>query len=106
MDETVVGTASGFATTTHVNLLGYKLTKNNLEEGAAQSSGRPFFYMGHDTDDPPVGKIVKSEVRELGDGEYGLWVEIQLYDEIAVEAIKLHGGISIGLRTGSLGGFG
>ncbi len=105
LDQTVVGTVSGFATTTHVNRLGYKLTKEQIEEGARQSLGMPF-HVGHDTENPPIGKIVRSEARELEDGEYGLWVEIDLYDEKAMEGINLHGGLSIAGRTGALGGLG
>ncbi len=102
LDETVVGTVSGLATTTHVNRQGYRLSRRHIVEGARQCLGLPF-HVGHDTETPPIGKIVKSEVRELEDGEYGLWIEIELYDEEAMKGIRLHGGISIAGRTGPIG---
>lgn len=101
-DEKVVESFSGFATTTHVNLLGYRLTKDQLEEGARQAPTRPFLYVGHDTDNLPIGKIVKAEVRRLEDGEYGLWIEVRVYDKSAAEGMRVHGGLSVGLRTGPL----
>ncbi len=103
LDETVAGTASGYASTTHLNTLGYKLTRGQLERWSRNAPKRPFVYVGHDTDNPPVGKVVKSEVRELDDGEYGLWIEIDVYDEAALQTIRQNRGLSIALRTGPVG---
>ena len=105
LDEPVVGTVSGFGTTTHRNRLGYKLMKEQLEQWARQPPGLPF-HVGHDVDNPPVGKIVRSEVRELPDGECGLWIEIEMYDEKVMRAMKKQGGPSVGLRSGPLEGAG
>jgi len=103
LDETVVGIVTGYATTTHLNRLGYKLTKKQVERGSRHALERPFVYAEHDTDDPPGGKVVKSEVRKLDNGEYGLWVEIEVYNEAALQTMKRNRGLSIGLRTGPLG---
>jgi len=105
LDERIVDTVSGYASTTHLNNLGYKLTRRQLQQMSRNAPKRPFFYVGHDTDNPPIGKVVKAEVRRLEDGEYGLWVKIEVYDEAGLQAIKRNRGLSIGLRTGPVEGF-
>ncbi len=104
IDETSVGTVSGNVTTTLVNRLGYKLKRRDLEQILEGTADRPFFYVGHDIDEPPVGKVVKAEIRQLEDGEYGLWEEIELFDEEVARNIQKHGGVSIGLRSGLVKG--
>ncbi len=104
IDEKAVGTVSGNVTTTHVNLLGYKLKRRDLERILEGTAERPYFYVGHDIDEPPVGKVITAEIRRLEDGEYGLWEEIELFDEEVARDIQKHGGVSIGLRSGPVEG--
>ena len=101
VDETVVGTLSGNMTTTHLNLQGYKLGRRALEDSLETLQGRRmFFFIGHDNDEPPIGKITRAEVRQLEDGEYALWAEVELWDEAALEEINEseERGLSIAFR--------
>ncbi len=105
LDEPVLRTVSGISTTTHVNLQGYKLRVEDLQKLADAPEDRCFFYMGHDTDNPPVGRVTKTEIRELKDGEFGLWNEIVLFNEEAVRLVVEKGqtGLSIGFRESNGG---
>ena len=85
----------GFITTTHVDEFGTKLTLDNLKAMMNMLDEMPFVSQEHDPTKPLVCKVIKKEIRELDNGEFGIWARLEVFDE---EAIKL-------LEDGTLKGF-
>ncbi|WP_019912427.1 hypothetical protein [Paenibacillus sp. HW567] len=82
--------------TTHVDRHGMVMSKEALDQTAAQINGPVAVGIGieHDITLPPIGKLVKSEVRQLPDGEYGVYGEYLLYDPNETKKISLPNGES------------
>lgn len=80
--------------TTHVDGHGMRMSKEALDQAAAQINGPIVPGMGieHDITLPPIGKLVKAEVRQLPDGEFGVFGEYLLYDPENTKEILLPNG--------------
>ncbi|MFM9328998.1 hypothetical protein [Paenibacillus mesotrionivorans] len=80
--------------TTHVDGHGMQMSKEVLDQAAAQINGPIVPGMGieHDITIPPIGKFVKAEVRQLPDGEYGVYGEFLLFDPEMTQKIALPDG--------------
>jgi len=68
--------------TTHIDQNRYKLTKEALEKANVQI--KEYYIPGindHDPRNPPIGRIESGRVIELDDGEWGLEVELAIFEE-------------------------
>lgn len=68
-------------TTTHVDSQGESPSKSALE-GMAHVLNSTYLslHMHHDPRIPPVGRVLRAEVRPLEDGEYALWGQIEIWE--------------------------
>lgn len=67
--------------TSHVDLLGDRLTREALEGMARQTKDWYIPYMyNHDIRYPPLGRAVSAELIQLQDGEYGLQLTTQIFE--------------------------
>ena len=79
------------AATTHEDRHGDRLTRDSLEGMARQHNEQYIPVMfNHDPRIPPLGRVVRAEVVELPDGEFGLRTVMELFDEND-SADSLHG---------------
>jgi hypothetical protein len=74
-------TLSGILTTTRVDRHGHRMTLSSLEDGAGQIN-RLYLPFGveHDPRIAPIGRVVAARVVPVGDGEYGLEGEIEIFE--------------------------
>lgn len=87
--------------TTHVDKHGMRMSKEALDNAAEQINGPfvPGMGIEHDILIPPIGKIVKASVKQLTDGEYGLFGEFLLFNSEDSVEITLPNGENAMLDT-------
>lgn len=80
--------------TTHVDSHGMKMTREALEGAVRQINGDIVPGMGveHDVTIPPLGKFGEAFIRELPDGEYGLYAIPIFYSEEKSSIVELPNG--------------
>lgn len=85
---TIYGTITGLAITTHPIENRIILTKNHLQSILEQTDNKLLIYYDHNTDKPPVAKIIEKMLRKLDDGHYGIWIRAEIFDECTWEKIN------------------
>ncbi len=86
--------------TTHVDKHSIKITKEALD-GMAHNYNSGHVYpikIEHDVTLPPMGKVLRSWVEPLDDGEFGLFIESELFDLQKAE-LQPDGRVLIGQRS-------
>ncbi|OEI75653.1 hypothetical protein BG616_16205 [Bacillus subtilis] len=86
---------------THVDKHGMRMSKKALENAAEQINGPfvPGMGVEHDILIPPIGKFIKAYVKQLPDGEYGLFGEYLLFNPEDSREIMLPNGEKAMLDT-------
>jgi hypothetical protein len=75
-------TSHAILTTTHVDRHGDRMTLAALEHALDEINNRkwiPLTYE-HDPRIPPFGRVVRAQIRQLNDGEYGLEGELEIFE--------------------------
>lgn len=84
INRRIVGFVEGFVITTGIDRYGRSFTLEQILVLRDEIDNRPWLFLGIEPNEPPVGRVVRCEIRDVG-GVQGLWARVEFYQANALK---------------------